>query len=87
MDDELEVIVPASSPSMVYCFDGETGDVEWSISTGANHIDSPPAIGTLLVSMEKNESNTIDIINHTNSGELLADFSIPTTSYFVLTFH
>jgi outer membrane protein assembly factor BamB len=45
LDGELEVIIPASSPYMVYCFNGLTGDVEWSRSTGyPNCIDSPPAI-------------------------------------------
>ncbi len=44
LDGELEVIVPASSPCMVYCFNGETGEIEWSTSTGSNYIDSPPAI-------------------------------------------
>ena len=45
LDGELEVIIPASSPYKVYCFDGSTGQVEWSTSTGyPNCIDSPPAI-------------------------------------------
>jgi outer membrane protein assembly factor BamB len=45
LDGELEVIIPASSPYEVYCFDGSTGDVEWSTSTGyPNCIDSPPAV-------------------------------------------
>ena len=45
LDGELEVIVPSSSPYTVYCFDGATGQVEWSKSTGyPNCIDSPPAI-------------------------------------------
>jgi outer membrane protein assembly factor BamB len=45
LDGELEVIIPASSPYEVYCFDGSTGQVEWSTSTGyPNCIDSPPAI-------------------------------------------
>jgi len=45
LDGELEVIVPSSSPYEVYCFDGATGQVEWSTSTGyPNCIDSPPAI-------------------------------------------
>jgi len=44
-DDELEVIVPSSSPYTVYCFNGKNGTVEWSTSTGyPNCIDSPPAI-------------------------------------------
>lgn len=45
LDGELEVIVPSSSPYNLYCFDGATGQVEWSKSTGyPNCIDSPPAI-------------------------------------------
>jgi len=44
-DGELEVVVPASSPYHVYCFNGATGDVEWDVSTGyPNCIDSPPAV-------------------------------------------
>ncbi len=45
LDGELEVIIPASSPYEVYCFDGSTGQLEWSTSTGyPNCIDSPPAV-------------------------------------------
>ena len=45
LDGEIEVIIPASSPYEVYCFDGTTGAVEWSTSTGyPNCIDSPPAV-------------------------------------------
>ena len=45
LDGELEVVVPASSQLIVYCFDGATGDVEWSTPTGgSNCIDSPPAV-------------------------------------------
>jgi outer membrane protein assembly factor BamB len=44
LDDTLEVILPASSPCRVYCFNGVTGEVEWSTSTGSNYLDSPPAV-------------------------------------------
>jgi outer membrane protein assembly factor BamB len=45
LDGHLEVVIPASSPSKVYCFNGMNGTVEWSRSTGAsNCIDSPPAV-------------------------------------------
>jgi outer membrane protein assembly factor BamB len=45
LDGELEVIIPASSPYRIYCFDGDSGNIEWSTSTGyPNCIDSPPAI-------------------------------------------
>jgi outer membrane protein assembly factor BamB len=42
-DGNMEVVVPASSPGIVYCFDGATGAVKWSRSTG-HCIDSPPAV-------------------------------------------
>ncbi|MEW6746717.1 MAG: FG-GAP-like repeat-containing protein [Planctomycetota bacterium] len=44
LDGELEVIVPTSSGCRVYCFDGATGQIEWSKATGSNCIDSPPAV-------------------------------------------
>ena len=43
-DADLEVVIPASSPCIVYCFDGSTGNIEWSTSTYPYCIDSPPAI-------------------------------------------
>src|SRR4030042_7098519 len=47
LDDTLEVVVPASSPCRVYCFNGATGRVKWSLSTSPNSIDFPPAIAVL----------------------------------------
>lgn len=45
LDSELEVVVPASSPYHVYCLNGDSGTVEWDVSTGyPNCIDSPPAV-------------------------------------------
>jgi len=44
LDDTLEVVMPASSPCRVYCFNGVTGQVEWSTPTASNCLDSPPAI-------------------------------------------
>ncbi|MFH2054576.1 MAG: PQQ-binding-like beta-propeller repeat protein, partial [bacterium] len=44
LDGEFEVIVPASSPCRVYCFDGRTGSIEWQTPTGSNSLDSPPAV-------------------------------------------
>jgi len=44
LDDTLEVVLPASSPCRVFCFNGVTGEVEWSTPTGSNCLDSPPAI-------------------------------------------
>ena len=48
LDGELEVIVPASSPSRLYCFNGATGQIEWDTTTGyGNCIDSPPAVADI----------------------------------------
>jgi len=48
LDNQLEVVVPASSPYTVYCLNGLSGSVEWSTSTGyPNCIDSPPAAADL----------------------------------------
>ena len=44
LDDTLEVIVPASSSCRVFCFNGPTGEVEWSFPTSSNCLDSPPAV-------------------------------------------
>jgi len=44
LDGTLEVLLPASSPCTVYCFNGPTGEVEWSTPTGLNCLDSPPAV-------------------------------------------
>ncbi|HEC82332.1 MAG TPA: hypothetical protein ENI53_00405 [Thermoplasmatales archaeon] len=44
-DNKLEVIAPSSATLKIYCFDGETGNVEWETYTGyPNCIDSPPAV-------------------------------------------
>ena len=54
LDGELEVIIPASSPYEVYCFDGATGDVEWSRSTGyPNCIDSPQLLQMLIMTINQ----------------------------------
>lgn len=47
-DGMLEVVAGASSPYRVYCFEGATGDVEWSTSLGyPNCTDSPPAVADI----------------------------------------
>lgn len=44
-DGNLEVIISASATSIVYCFDGATGNMKWTASTGYGYsIDSPAAI-------------------------------------------
>lgn len=47
-DGDLEVIISASATSIVYCFDGKTGAIKWTASTGYGFcIDSPAAIADI----------------------------------------
>jgi len=47
-DGNMEVIVSASATSIVYCFDGATGNIKWTASTGYGFcIDSPAAIADI----------------------------------------
>lgn len=50
-------------------------------------LDSPPALVTLLMVMEKREIRKMDLLFHTNTGELQNNKYIPTTSYFSIAFY
>ena len=52
-----------------------------------NYIDSPPSIAVLLMVMQKLGTTQMDVLYHTNSGELQKDDYIETTSYFSITYH
>lgn len=52
-----------------------------------DHLDSPPSIGVLLMIMQKLEATKVDVLFHTNSGELQNDEYLQTTSYFSITYH
>lgn len=52
-----------------------------------DYLDSPPAIAVLLLTMQKLGMTKMDILHHTNSGELQKDDYIETTSYFSIIFH
>lgn len=51
-----------------------------------DYLDSPPSIGTLLMVMQKKNTTKMDVLYHSNSGELQDDNNISTTSYYSLTF-
>lgn len=47
-DGNLEIIVSASATSIIYCFDGATGSIKWTASTGYGFcIDSPAAVADI----------------------------------------
>lgn len=52
-----------------------------------DYLDSPPSIGVLLMIMQKLGTTKMDLLSHTNSGELQNDEYIQTTSYFSITYH
>lgn len=52
-----------------------------------DYLDSPPSIGVLLMVMQKLGTTDMDLIYHSNSGELQKDNFIQTTSYFEVAYH
>jgi len=51
-----------------------------------DYLDSPASIGVLFKTMNKLEMNDFTVLNHTNSGVLLGNKNIATTSYITLLF-
>lgn len=52
-----------------------------------DYIDSPPAVATLLMVMQMLGTTKMDLLYHTNSGEIQRDNYIETTSYFSIAYH
>ena len=65
----------------------ENFNYEKLYSLGNDHIDSPKSIGILFKIMQSLGKNKFEILNNTNSGDLLIDNFIPTTSYFEIVFY
>jgi AmmeMemoRadiSam system protein B len=53
---------------------------------GNDHLDSPASLATLLLAMERLGLEEFDLVDNTNSGVLLGNDLIETTSYFTLVF-
>lgn len=53
---------------------------------GDDYLDSPPSIGILFRAMNKLGLDDFTVLNHTNSGILLGNKNIETTSYITLLF-
>lgn len=56
-------------------------------SLNSDYLDSPASTGTLLMVMKGLNTTNIDLLYHTNSGELQNNNQIETTSYFSIFFH
>jgi AmmeMemoRadiSam system protein B len=52
----------------------------------SEYLDSPPSLITLFKVMAATSTDSFTILDHSNSGQYLKDDTIPTTSYFVVTF-
>ncbi|MCK9378816.1 MAG: AmmeMemoRadiSam system protein B [Candidatus Moranbacteria bacterium] len=55
-------------------------------SFGNEHMDSPASIALLLKILNNSQEENLNVLNNTNSGELLDDNFLPVTSYFSLIF-
>lgn len=62
-------------------------DYRQLFSMNNDYLDSPPSIGTLLMVMQKLKTTNMDLLYHSNSGEIQKNDFIQTTSYFSITFH
>jgi AmmeMemoRadiSam system protein B len=56
-------------------------------SLNNDYLDSPAAVATLLMTMRAVGATEMELLYHTNSGELLRNGSIETTSYFSMAYH
>jgi MEMO1 family protein len=61
-------------------------DYQKLVSFDSDHLDSPAALATLLMVLNKKKSPEYEIVNHTNSGKFLNDSFSKTTSYFEILF-
>lgn len=65
----------------------QTFDYEKLLNLSSDYIDSPPSIVGLLMTMQKIRKTKMKVIENTNSGEILNDQSIPSTSYFSIIYY
>jgi len=62
------------------------GDLERLLRMGSDHLDSPGSVAVLLLAMEAVGADGPVVLGHTNSGVILRDDLIETTSYFTFVF-
>lgn len=61
-------------------------DIPKLLTLDSEYLDSPAAVGVLLTTMMEKGTTEMDLLDHTNSGVLLGDKSMPTTSYLLVGF-
>ncbi|MDD4570220.1 MAG: AmmeMemoRadiSam system protein B [Tepidanaerobacteraceae bacterium] len=64
----------------------EEGNLDTLFTMGNDHLDSPAALGTLFLAMENLGIQDFNLLDHTNSGILMGNDMIETTSYMTMLF-
>ena len=62
-------------------------DYKQMLSLNNDYLDSPPSIITLLMTMQALGATKMELLYHTNSGEMQKNNSIETTSYFSIAYY
>lgn len=62
-------------------------DYRQLFSLNNDYVDSPPSIAALLMTMQMLGTTKMDLLYHTNSGELQKNNFIETTSYFSIVYY
>jgi len=65
----------------------EAMDLSALMRLGPDHIDSPGSLSLLMLVMRERSAEGPHLTGHTNSGIILQDDRIETTSYFTFTYH
>lgn len=52
-----------------------------------NYLDSPPSLATVFLTMQQKGATKYEMLYHTNSGELLENATIPTTTHFAIEYY
>ena len=62
-------------------------DYKQMLSLNNEYLDSPPSIATLLMTMQSLGTTKMELLYHTNSGEMQKNNSVETTSYFSIAYY
>lgn len=65
----------------------ENFDYRQLFSLNNDYLDSPPSIAVILMVMQALGKTNMDILYHSNSGEIQKNYHIETTSYFEIAFY
>jgi AmmeMemoRadiSam system protein B len=64
----------------------QENNLDTLFTMGNDHLDSPAALGTLFLAMQNLEIQDFTLLDHTNSGIIMGNDMIETTSYMTLVF-